>query len=224
MDNSFLKKAFTLIELLIVMTIIVALALIALVGFRSQIFKGKDAKRKADLKRIQIAVEEYEKDHDCYPLASLVTCNPGNTLLPYVDRIPCDPVTNKSYFYEHEDSVCPKWYRFYTRLDNGADSDIEKLKCTSGCGPNSAYNYYATSPNVSGEIGSSGGSSNPSGGNGGGGGGQGDDDNFYGCHNGSCVPINWNNSIAGPECSPNYQNPTCYDQCTSGGSPVHECM
>ncbi|KKU10395.1 MAG: hypothetical protein UX13_C0013G0011, partial [Candidatus Woesebacteria bacterium GW2011_GWB1_45_5] len=106
---------------MIVVGILAVLVLIAIAYFRGQIFKGNDAKRKGDIRRIQVAVEEYEKDHDCYPLPQAVACNPGTGLNPYLSRVPCDPITKASYFYEHEDSTCPGWYRVYTKLDNPND-------------------------------------------------------------------------------------------------------
>ena len=81
----------TLVELLIVVSIIILLVLIAIAFFRGQLFKGLDAKRKADINRIKVAIEEYEKDHDCYPPPQIVVCDPGTGLSPYLDKIPCDP-------------------------------------------------------------------------------------------------------------------------------------
>lgn len=186
----------TLTEVLIVIGILTFLILMVLLAFRSQIFKGNDAKRKGDIHKIQVAIEEYEKDHNCYPLPSQVVCNPGTGLQPYLDKIPCDPVTDSSYLYEIEDSGCPSWYRVLADLENESDPDAQ-----DACGPDGSYNYYASSPNaplchlVESE--------------------------FYGCKSGVCVPILWDNSRPGPECDPNYQNPSCYGQC---GPPANECQ
>lgn len=112
-----LIKGVTLVELMIVVAIIAALASIALVSFRAQIFKGKDARRKSDIKTISLAAEEYEKDHDCYPTADLISCNPGESLRPYLDKIPCDPTTSESYGYEVDNPTCPRWYRLSSNLE-----------------------------------------------------------------------------------------------------------
>src|SRR3990170_6469076 len=95
------QSGITLTELMIVVVIIAALALLAFWALRTQIFKGYDARRKGDIARIKVAVEEYEKDHDCYPLPQLVVCDPGTGLRPYLDSIPCDPRTGASYYYDH---------------------------------------------------------------------------------------------------------------------------
>ncbi len=200
----------TLVEIIVVVSIIAFLAVLILVAFRSQIFKGVDAKRKSDIRRIQTAVEEYEKDNDCYPLPQVVICSPGTGLVPYLSKIPCDPETKASYYYEHEGTACPRWYRIYARLTNVNDLDIGKIGCTNGCGPESSYNYIASSPNAP----------NAPGQGGDGGGGEGEPSGFYGCRGGICVPISWDPTRPGPECDPNYQSSTCYNQC---GNPSNEC-
>jgi prepilin-type N-terminal cleavage/methylation domain-containing protein len=119
-----LSNGFTLIELIIVVTLISFLALLAISYFRNQIFKAQDAKRKSDIKTIQIAVEEYEKDHNCYPTPEMMDCTPGTGLMPYLNKIPCDPITNESYYYNYQVDDCPSWYRLYTVLENESDDDI----------------------------------------------------------------------------------------------------
>jgi len=217
----------TLPELLVVVSIIILLLTVVLWYFRGQIFKGNDAKRKGDLHKIQVAIEEYEKDNNCYPLPQLVVCVPGNGLKPYISKIPCDPQTDSSYYYEHEDSVCPSWYRIYTNLENLHDEDIIGV-----CGPGYSFNYYVGSPNAPNpdciliEDGGDGGSGDGGGGDGGSGDGGGvPEENFYGCFSGVCLPITWDPSRPGPECDPNYGNGTCYDQCTDSdtGQPQNEC-
>lgn len=207
---------FTLTEVLIVVGIIVFLLVSAIVFLRLQILKGNDARRKGDLHEIQIAVEEYEKDNDCYPLPQFVICSPGTGLMPYVSKIPCDPTTKASYYYEHEDSVCPSWYRIFSILENEHDEDL-----IASIGPLGSYNYYLSSPNAP-DPESSDGDDNGNGGGkeGGEGEGGGLHKGFYGCISGICTPILWDPERPGPECDPNYQNPNCYKQC---GSPTAEC-
>jgi prepilin-type N-terminal cleavage/methylation domain-containing protein len=139
------NKGFTLVELMIVVSILAFIAIIAIAYFRGQLFKGNDARRKSDLNRISIAIEEYEKDHNCYPLPYIVSCSPGTGLQPYLEKTPCDPRTNSTYEYEYEESACPSWYRIYTVLDNPHDSAV-----TEGIGPGSAFNYYRSSTNAPG--------------------------------------------------------------------------
>jgi len=144
---NFVKKGFTLIELLIVVSII---SLIVITGFflaRNQFLKGRDARRKADIHKIQEAVEEYEKDHDCYPPPPpdpTTNCDPGTGLKPYLSQIPCDIATGLSFYYETDNpGGCGKWYRIFILLDNLNDKDI-----IPAIGPGSKYNFYLASPNA----------------------------------------------------------------------------
>jgi len=136
-----MKKAFTLTELLIVVSIIIILGVLVIAFLRTQLFKGNDARRKADIKRIGIAVEEYEKDKDCYP--ATVTCTTNTSLRPYLETIPCDPVSKLPYAYVNDGTTCSKWYRIYADLDNEKDVDYQ-----TGIGPGGVYNYVQTSPNA----------------------------------------------------------------------------
>lgn len=145
------KQGFTLIELLIIFTIIALLMVISFGAYKAQLLKGYDGRRKADISKIKVALEEHEKDHECYPTA-LPACNPGTGLQPYLNKIPCDARTKLDYVYYVESGVsCPKWYWIFTTLDNTSDPAITKLGCESGCGPNAThatYNYYDGSPNA----------------------------------------------------------------------------
>jgi type II secretory pathway pseudopilin PulG len=193
-----IRRAFSLIEILIVVAILIILILLAIGLYLRQLNKGNDGKRKSDLHRIKIAVEEYEKDHDCYPLPDQVICKPGNGLIPYLSKIPCDPITKASYYYEYEDDACPKWYRIYALLQNVSDRDA-----IASIGPGGVYNYYVESPNAPNlqlTPVSTPGIEVPH-------------VDYYGCINGRCVSISWDPSRSGPECDPNYQNSSCYGQC-----------
>lgn len=205
MDNTLKKrlrfeKGLTLTELMIVVAIIAFLALIAFWASRTQVFKGYDARRKSDIRMIKIAIEEYEKDHDCYPPPELVLCNPGTGLKPYIDKIPCDPRTGASYFYEYPDSACPNWYKLYSNLENIKDKDYK-----GSIGPNGAFNYYSGSPNSPTGLTSQ--------------------SVFSGCRGGSCVNIPWDDTRPGPSCEPNWGGSDCDRACQDdNGQPLFECV
>jgi len=62
-------KGFTLIELLVVIAIIGVLASIAMTSFGSARAKARDAKRVADLRQIQTALQLYFDSTNTYPFA-----------------------------------------------------------------------------------------------------------------------------------------------------------
>lgn len=61
------KKGFTIIELLIVIAIIGLLATISMVALNGARQKSRDAKRIADIRQIQTALELYFNDQNYYP-------------------------------------------------------------------------------------------------------------------------------------------------------------
>jgi prepilin-type N-terminal cleavage/methylation domain-containing protein len=214
--NSFTLKGFTLVELLIVFSVIAILAVLLVAYFRSQIYKGNDARRRSDINRIKIAVEEYEKDHDCYPLLSeMQSCgtDPAIAIHPYLNDVPCDPVTKQPYVYEAScstDGCCPVWYRIYADMDYEQDPYL-----TPGIGPGNAYNYVAGSDNAPVNVSvlptpTPGGTTKDP-----------DGVQFYGCRSGVCVPIDWDLTIPGPVCKTNWRTADCNFGC---GDPALECV
>ncbi|MDD5625879.1 MAG: prepilin-type N-terminal cleavage/methylation domain-containing protein [Patescibacteria group bacterium] len=61
------KKGFTLIELLVVVAIMGLMAALAIVSLNQARAKARDARRVADIKQIQTALELYYMDQNKYP-------------------------------------------------------------------------------------------------------------------------------------------------------------
>ncbi len=142
------KSAFTLIELLIVITIIAILVIGALMSVNTQRDKASDTKSKSELNRLKIAFEEYYNDHNCYPPAewfdSLDDCGGGN-LKPYLGSIPCDPTTNLPYPVEYEGGACGTSFKLYAHLKSIDDPSVTSL-CSEG--GSTLGNYGVGSSNV----------------------------------------------------------------------------
>ena len=146
------EQGFSLSELLIVVSILAFILVLVLLSFRGQIIKGNDARRKSDLDKLRIALEDYHNDKSCYladsPAGSniLTNCN-GTQFSPYVKNIPCDPVLKTPYLYTPISSDGCSGYRLCTKLQDLTDSDIIRRKChpTDGCGWGAGYNYCIAS-------------------------------------------------------------------------------
>jgi len=80
---------FTMIELMVVMSLIVILATIGLVQYRQSIVYTKEAVLKDDLNKLRDAIDQYYADKNQYPatLQDLVTNG-------YIRGVPKDPFTN----------------------------------------------------------------------------------------------------------------------------------
>jgi type II secretion system protein G len=96
------EKGFTLIEILIVVAIIGMLSSIVLVGLGSFRSRGRDARRAADLREIQNALELYYAKNGNYPaeessvdVSELNLQNEGIG----VTKIPADPSSGQTYQY-----------------------------------------------------------------------------------------------------------------------------
>ena len=84
-------EGFTLIELMIVMSLIVVLASVGLTMYTNSQTSAREAVLKEDLFRMRDAIDQYYADKNRYPasLDALVTDK-------YIRAIPVDPFTNSS--------------------------------------------------------------------------------------------------------------------------------
>ena len=84
-------KGFTLVELLIVISLISILAAMGLVQYRNSVMSAKEATLHTDLFRMRDAIDQYYADKGKYPssLDSLVSDG-------YMRRIPEDPFTKSA--------------------------------------------------------------------------------------------------------------------------------
>lgn len=125
-----IKNAFTLVELLVVISVIGVLTGILLPNFVSSRERARDAKRKQDLADIKSALRMYYNDNQSYPpLGGLSAISPD-----YIQTLPIDPATEDDYGYCV--SVDGDKFALYTMLENTADQSInaDNGECVSVCG------------------------------------------------------------------------------------------
>lgn len=136
-----------MIEMLIVLTVLAVLLLLWYLFSQSQLEKSRDAQRKADLDRIRIAFEDYYNDTGCYPEPGVLDACYTDSFSPYLQRIPCDPMTGEPYLYiPLQDDHC-RGYRLFAGLENLNDPAIEAVGCleTPHCGVMEPFNYGISS-------------------------------------------------------------------------------
>lgn len=112
------RNGFTLVELLITISIIATLSAIGTITY-TQVWKnGRDAKRQSDLKQIQSALEQYRADQGFYPPVinfstdvSLTNCTgkvpPCTVNKTYLKEIPHDPNPPIDYIYKAYEVLNP---------------------------------------------------------------------------------------------------------------------
>jgi len=176
-NNRKLHRGFTLIELLVVIVILGILATIGLTFFTSSQMRGRDSKRKSDLKQISAALEIYYSDYAAYPtskLGMITGCPSGvnecvwgvseftDGKTTYMRIVPADPSGGQTYFYRTltVNSVANQGFQLYARLENPQDinclpdengipsCDNPSIPDGVNCN-NGVCNFAVTSPNVS---------------------------------------------------------------------------
>lgn len=128
-----MKRAFTLIEILVVVTIIMLLTATAFVSYTTFLKTSRDAKRKADLEQVRAALEMYRSNTDTYPVGSVwaTTLNVLKTPVTYIQALPSDP-KDPTYTYYYTGSASD-----YTL---GAYLEGSGTTCVAGqCGGNCNY-------------------------------------------------------------------------------------
>ena len=130
-----MKKSagFTLIEILVVVTIIGLLTLTAVVTYGAFLKQSRSAKRKTDRGQVAAALEMYRSNSDTYPVGSVwaTTLNVLTTPVVYIQSLPTDPKSS-SYSYYYTGSISD--YTVGAYLESGGTT------CFAGqCGGNCNY-------------------------------------------------------------------------------------
>ena len=86
---------FTLVELLVVMSIMLILVGIALPQYSSTVRFAKEAVLKEDLFRMRDAIDQYDADKGQYP-ASIEALASQH----YIRKVPVDPITREAWSWE----------------------------------------------------------------------------------------------------------------------------
>lgn len=124
------RCAFTLIEILVVISIISVLSTVGLYSYQASLRSARDSRRLADVEILRSALELYRNTNNVYPATLDIGCTSttgitdGTTV--YLPKNPRDP-------------KCPTTTYYYTQLSSGADYTLGALfestaSTTSTCG------------------------------------------------------------------------------------------
>lgn len=130
------RGGFTLIEILVAISIVAILTMIGITNFRVANKKARDGKRKGDLEQIKAALELYRTDEGEYPgsVSFGGTIESGGTT--YMNPVPDDPNEDYNYYYWSDNDT----YRLcaYLELDDSGS-------CSGSCGDETC-NYQINNP------------------------------------------------------------------------------
>lgn len=120
-------KGFTLVELLVTISIIAILAAIGISTYSNLQKSGRDATRKSDLAVIQSALEQYHADQGVYPstitfdspLTNQVGISPTpSPVKTYLSVIPKESISSPYKTYSYVANPNPTNYCLYATLEN----------------------------------------------------------------------------------------------------------
>jgi general secretion pathway protein G len=139
---------FTLVEILVVATIIALLSTIGISGFQAITRNGRDALRKADLEQVRSALEIYKSTDSSHNYPDASGCDPSGLVTDYLNKLPADPkYPTYKYCYTKDSALT---YHLCAHLENG---DTTEELCTAGncgsgeaCGEHCNCNYRVNNP------------------------------------------------------------------------------
>lgn len=131
-----MKKGFTLIEMLVVVSVIGILTTLALASFTGTQKQARDTQRKSDLKQYQTTLEEYATKNDSLYPAYPTSASANDTLCSDLSLTGCpeDPKNTSPYVYRYitngTTGDTATQYSLWTSLEN--KSDTYWIVCSSG--------------------------------------------------------------------------------------------
>ena len=147
-----INNGFTLVELLVVISIISVLVTVIAGGFRSSQTRGRDVQRKSDLKQVANALELYYSDYGEYPDSVTWGAEFTDGKTVYFKVMPTDPSSKLSYFYRVVPSSNNQKFQLFAHIENTEDpncigGDCETYVVSYSCGIKTC-NFGLTSPNT----------------------------------------------------------------------------
>lgn len=95
------SQGFTLIEVLVVSTLLLVFSAVVMIGYSSSSKTARDAQREKDIKQVQVALEAYYEIYHSYPVAGSMTALLSNAnFVTFLQNSKIqDPLNTGSYVY-----------------------------------------------------------------------------------------------------------------------------
>lgn len=100
------KKGFTLIELLIIIVIIAILVVVIIGALDAARKRGRDARRKSDLRSLQTGLALYDDTWEHYPITCSYTALENYKDAMQIRNWPQDPINTGWHVYHYTDGHC----------------------------------------------------------------------------------------------------------------------
>lgn len=151
--NSKVKLGFTLVELLVVISIIGIISSIGYVNLKGTQDTGRDARRKQDLKAIRTTLASYYQDNNVYPgnvgidyTSTAEDWIPGLTP-SYIQKLPKDIKAGNVYLYRVVGSAKTD-FELWAKLDSSSDKETigQPNAICNLSPPAGGYNYCLEAP------------------------------------------------------------------------------
>lgn len=144
-----LRSGFTLIELMIAITIVAIVSSIGFVTYSTAQRNARDTRRKQDLRQIATALElYYQKNSNQFPAGSSMKDDQAawSNLLSsqYINRMPKDPKGGGNYVYLYHSSDTSSYF-LCALLENTSDPEITPVASLPPECPVSLKNFVLTS-------------------------------------------------------------------------------
>lgn len=152
--NKLIKKTgFTLVELLVVISIIGILTMISVSSYSSAQIKARDSERKSNLDAVSKALMLYYNDNGYFPNLtsdqifgnSSVGLTGANAIV-YMRETPIDPKNVDEYVYRYVVSPSGISFNLFANLENKKDSQCSGGYSVNGIGY--TFCYGVSSPNT----------------------------------------------------------------------------
>jgi len=145
---------FTLVELLVVISIIGILTMIGAVAYSGAQKKARDTQRKTELDALSKALIMYYNDHGVFPAldsssffsSTVLTGGDDKSDIVYLAKMPEDPKNTGELIYVYKyDKNTDKQFNIFANLENKNDSQCDGSWSVAGVGI--TFCYGVSSPN-----------------------------------------------------------------------------